>query len=208
VVRRSGRAREHAWRLNRRLNHKRGAVISHPPSPRVDVVPAGDPDDPEALVEMLHERVPHGVEGVVCKLHGLIHEHPVLVFCGLPVREKDKDLLGETILADRKFLGQAPSTLNADEGFYESPEQLAKLEEEIETVSICKKGKRTKAEEEREHGEAFRAGQRFRAGVEGAVSVLKRAFKLARCLFKGFKNYASSVGDAVFCHNLALLGQR
>jgi hypothetical protein len=35
--------------------------------------------------------------------------------------------------------------------------------------------------------------------------VLKRAFNLGKCFFKGFKNYAASVGCAVFCHNLVLL---
>jgi len=35
--------------------------------------------------------------------------------------------------------------------------------------------------------------------------VLKRAFKLGRCLFKGFKHYAACIGLAVFCHNLVLL---
>ena len=72
-------------------------------------------------------------------------------------------------------------------------------------MSLPKKGRRTEAEERREKSEAFREGQRFRAGVEGTISVLKRVFKQNRCLFKGFKRYAASVGCAVFCHNLILL---
>lgn len=125
----------------------------------------------------------------------------------MPTRVEDKDLVGETLESHAKLFGHAPTTFAADKGFYESVKQLAKLEEEIETVSICKKGQRTKAEEEREHGEKFQAGQRFRAGVEGSISVLKRAFKLNRCLFKGYSHFASSVGCAVFCHNLILLSQ-
>ena len=125
----------------------------------------------------------------------------------MPEREEDKDLLNETLEAHRSLFGALPGTFAADKGFYESAKRLADLEKEIETVSICKKGRRTKAEEEREHGEAFKAGQAFRAGVEGTISVLKRAFKLNRCLFKGYKNFASSVGCAVFCHNLVLLAQ-
>jgi IS5 family transposase len=82
-----------------------------------------------------------------------------------------------------------------DKGFYQSMKQMAPLERDIATVSICKKGRRNERETERESTEAFREGQRFRAGVEGSISVLKRAFKLGRCFFKGFKNYASSVGD-------------
>jgi len=125
----------------------------------------------------------------------------------MPTREEDKELVGETLDAHRALFGQAPVTFAADKGFYESVKQLAQLEKEIETVSICKKGRRTSAEAAREHHDAFQAGQRFRAGVEGSISVLKRAFKLNRCLFKGYKHFAASVGCAVFCHNLVLLAQ-
>jgi transposase, IS5 family len=126
----------------------------------------------------------------------------------LPRREEDKELLGETLEAHRSLFGQAPELLAADKGYYASVKQLAQLEEEIETVSICKKGRRNKAEAAREHSQAFQAGQCFRAGAEGSISVLKRVFKLNRCLFKGFKNFAASVGCAVFCHNLVLLAQQ
>jgi len=33
----------------------------------------------------------------------------------------------------------------------------------------------------------------------------RERYSLGRCLFKGFKNYAASVGCAIFCHNLVLL---
>ena len=125
----------------------------------------------------------------------------------MPTREEDKELVGETLDAHRALFGQAPTMFAADKGFYESVKQLAQLEKEIETVSICKKGRRTSAEAAREHDDAFQEGQRFRAGVEGSISVLKRAFKLNRCLFKGYKHFATSVGCAVFCHNLVLLAQ-
>lgn len=125
----------------------------------------------------------------------------------LPQRREDKDLLDETLRAHKRLFGRTPEVLAADKGFYESRERLQALAGNIETVSICKKGRRTAVEEKREHTEAFQEGQRFRAGVEGSISVLKRAFKLHRCLFKGFKNLAASVGCAVFCHNLVLLAR-
>ena len=120
-------------------------------------------------------------------------------------REEDKDQVKGTLGAHEKLFGHAPRVLAADKGFYESRERLRELAESIETVSIGKKGGRTEEERARESTEAFKEGQRFRAGCEGSISVLKRAFKLNRCLFKGFKNYATSVGCAVFCHNLVLL---
>jgi IS5 family transposase len=103
------------------------------------------------------------------------------------------------------LFGEAPQVLAADKGFYKNMEQIENLEEIIETVSIGKKGRRTPDQRARERTEAFVAGQRFRAGCEGSISVLKRVFKLGLCLFKGFKHFAASVGCAVFCHNLILL---
>ena len=129
-----------------------------------------------------------------------IHHYQVM-----PKRIEDKDLLVPAIETHKSLFGHYPTLLATDKGFYESMKQLGDLEEDIATVSIAKKGRRTPKEYERETREEFLAGQRFRAGAEGSISVLKRAFKLGRCLFKGFKHYAASVGLAVLCHNLVLL---
>ena len=123
----------------------------------------------------------------------------------MPKQRADKELIGESLKAHGKVFGCRPAVLAGDKGFYESREQIGKLSEKIETVSICKKGRRTTEEDDRESTEEFKAGQRFRAGIEGTISALKRAYKLGRCLFKGFKNFASSVGCAVFCRNLVTL---
>jgi IS5 family transposase len=120
-------------------------------------------------------------------------------------RKEDQDLLGGALESHEAFFGQKPSLLATDKGFYESKKQLAELSKGIEMVSICKKGRRNAVEQMRESSEDFKVGQRFRAGIEGTISVLKRGFKLFRCLFRGFKHYASSVGCSVFCHNLVLL---
>ena len=119
----------------------------------------------------------------------------------------DKNLLDGTLSAHARLFGDGPQVLAGDKGFYESRDQIEKLSKDIRTVSICKKGRRNASETERESAKEFKEGQRFRAGSEGTISVLKRAFKLNRCLFKGFKNYAASVGCAVFCHNLVLLAR-
>lgn len=129
-----------------------------------------------------------------------IHHYQVF-----PKREEDKELLEPTLKAHKQLFGTGPDVLATDKGFYENMKQILKLEENITTVSICKKGRRNPQEYERESTEEFKDGQRFRAGCEGSISVLKRVFNLGRCLFKGFKNYAASVGCAVFCHNLVLL---
>ena len=120
-------------------------------------------------------------------------------------RIEDKELLAPAIEAHKEMFGGYPEVVSTDKGFYESMKQISLLEEKIPVVSISKKGRRNQAEYERETTEEFIDGQRFRAGSEGSISVLKRAFKLGKCFFKGFKNYAASVGFAVLCHNLVLL---
>jgi len=122
-------------------------------------------------------------------------------------QEEDKELVEEVLAQHEALFGQKPAVFAADKGYYKSMQQLADLEREIEMVSICKKGRRNEAETAREHGDAFQAGQCFRAGVEGSISVLKRAYKLGRCLYKGYKHFAAAVGCAVFCHNLVLLAR-
>jgi hypothetical protein len=49
--------------------------------------------------------------------------------------------------------------------------------------------------------------QAFRAGIEGTISGLKRAFHWFRCFFRGFKGFARNVGLGVFCHNLIVLAE-
>lgn len=120
-------------------------------------------------------------------------------------RVADPDLLPDALAAHQALFEQDPALAAADKGFYSGMDQIAELEKKITTVSIAKKGRRTPVEYRRETSQKFIAGQRFRAGCEGSISVLKRAFKLGKCLFKGFKHYAASVGLAVLCHNLVLL---
>ena len=54
----------------------------------------------------------------------------------------------------------------------------------------------------------LRLWQAFRAGIEGTISGLKRAFRLARCFYRGFKRFAGALGLGVFSHNLVVLAKQ
>ncbi len=97
--------------------------------------------------------------------------------------------------------------LTADKGYYKNSETLQALEEEIEMVSIAKKGRRTPAETEREQDPLFRHAQAFRAGVEGTISFLKRMLRLARCFNKSWEHFGATVGQTIFAHNLLVLAR-
>jgi hypothetical protein len=86
----------------------------------------------------------------------------------------------------------------ADKGFCPAAEKYAELQEQVGTLAIPRR-MRDLADP------VMRVWQAFRAGIEGTISGLKRAFRLARCFYRGFKRFAASVGMVVFCHNLVVL---
>jgi IS5 family transposase len=120
-------------------------------------------------------------------------------------RPSDESLVDDILKSHQKTFGQLPESFTGDKGFYQSMPKLRELERDIPNVSIAKKGFRTAEEREREHHPIFRALQRFRAGIEGTISALKRVFKMCRCLYRSFRTYCSSVGAHVFAHNLIVL---
>jgi IS5 family transposase len=122
-------------------------------------------------------------------------------------RPRDESLIDDILDGHEEMFDKLPENLAADKGFYKDMEQLEQLEEVIPHVSIAKKGSRNEEETEREHDPIFKNLQRFRAGIEGTISFLKRCFKMGRCLYRSFKTYCSSVGSHIFAHNLVVLSR-
>ena len=113
----------------------------------------------------------------------------------------DSALTDDVVGRHEKQFGSAPDVLAADGGFWSGRERIATLREKIGTVAIPKSVRDWATN-------ILPVWQRFRAGVEGTISVLKRAFRLMRCLYRGFNNFVSAVGLGVFCHNLVSLADR
>jgi IS5 family transposase len=119
----------------------------------------------------------------------------------------EHELLQPALDRHKELFGDYPSSVAADRGYYENMAAIEELGKQIDVVAIAKKGNRTEAESKREAAAEFRAAQRFRAGVEGTISFLKRALGLWRCFSKGWEHYASTIGAAVFTHNLLNLAR-
>lgn len=119
----------------------------------------------------------------------------------------EHQLVSQALANHQQLFGRHPDSIAADKGYYQSAEALQALREVVPTVSIAKKGRRSPDEAELERDPFFRIAQRFRAGVEGTISFLKRTLGLFRCFTKGYQHYASTVGAAVFVHNLIVLSK-
>lgn len=117
----------------------------------------------------------------------------------------EHELLQTALDSHEKLFGQYPDSVATDKGYYESMAVIKQLEKQINVVSIAKKGRRTEEEALRESDPVFCIAQRFRAGVEGSISYLKRILGLFRCFNKGWEHYAATIGAAIFTHNVLIL---
>lgn len=52
----------------------------------------------------------------------------------------------------------------------------------------------------------FRRGRRWHSGIEGRISVVKRKYRLDRCLNRGKNGFVRGVGWGVFANNLSVMG--
>jgi len=119
----------------------------------------------------------------------------------------EHELVEPALERHKELFGTYPRELAADKGYYAGMPQIERLSEIVETVAISKKGKRTEEQTQRETDPAFRHAQRFRAGVEGSISFLKRVLGLFRCYNKGWEHYVATVGATIFAHNLLILAR-
>ena len=87
-------------------------------------------------------------------------------------------------------------TVHADKGCRNKEEEMKKLAQCVTNISIPS---RLRDLNEPELVES----QKFRAGIEGSISCLKRHFGLSR----GFKSFCSDIGLSIFCHNLRIMAE-
>jgi IS5 family transposase len=134
---------------------------------------------------------------------GLITQYSVLN--GNP---SDEGHVVQSLKTHMKVFGAAPQLYASDRGFH-SPANLAgckKAKVALECIPQ-RGGRRTPERLAHEKSPAFRQGQRFRAGIEGRISVLLRR-GMRRCLFKGRRRFETFVGVAVLVNNLMILVDR
>jgi len=113
-------------------------------------------------------------------------------------QQPDCDLTQPVIERHEKLFGERPTVLAADKGFCPAKSKFEELAKLVHNLAIPQRMQ--------DFMDKLLTGcQAFRAGIEGTISGLKRAFRWVRCFFKGFKGFARAVGLGVFCHNLIVL---
>lgn len=130
--------------------------------------------------------------------HGLITDYRVLE--GNPI---DSDHVQSSLDRHQAIFQRAPEGYAADRGFYHAENVQKCKDAGVEQVSIPQRGGRKTAEQKAlERSSSFKKNQRFRAGIEGRISVLFRGRGMKRCLAKGRERFEILIGAAVLANNL------
>jgi IS5 family transposase len=139
---------------------------------------------------------------------GLITQYEVLD--GNPVDEQHVVI---SLERHKQAFGDVPELYSSDRGFFSEGNVTSCEQEGVKVVCIPQRGG-TKSPERAayEKSREFKDGQRFRAGIEGRISVLFRGRGMKRCLAEGRERFELWVAAAVLANNLmriaALLAER
>jgi len=133
--------------------------------------------------------------------HGLITDYRMLE--GNPT---DDQHVAPSLAHHIALFGGPPTLAACDRGFYSVEALAACRAAGVTTECIPQRGgRKTPARAAHEKSRAFRRGQRFRAGIEGRISVLFRGRGMKRCLLHGRERFELFVGLAVLANNLLVL---
>jgi len=130
--------------------------------------------------------------------HGLITDYRVLD--GNPV---DEGHVSPSLTQHQATFGHVPTLYAADRGFHTPANVEALTTAGVGTECVPQRGGRKTPERTAyEKSRAFKQGQRFRAGIEGRISVLLRGRGMRRCPLEGRERFEVFVGAAVLANNL------
>lgn len=131
--------------------------------------------------------------------HGLITDYHVL----LEGNPGDEVHVRPSLIGHQATFGRVPALYAADRGFHSPANVEAVRTAGVTTECLPQRGGPKSPERARhETSRAFKAGQRFRAGIEGRISVLRRGRGMRRCLLEGRDRFDVFVGAAVLANNL------
>ena len=101
-----------------------------------------------------------------------------------------------------KRAGRPPRKVTADRGYGEKKVDDELHDLGVKDVVIPRKGKPSAARQDAEHQRAFRKTVKWRTGVEGRISTLKRGYGWDRTRIDTTEGARTWVGYGVLAHNL------
>jgi IS5 family transposase len=129
--------------------------------------------------------------------HGIITTYQVL-----DENPSDTALLKPVVKGHRRLFRKRLKAVAGDRGFYSQPNEDWLKDNGVRRVSIPKRGKVREDRRRYQKQSWFKRLQRFRAGIEARISLLKRKFGLKRSRLRGSPGVNIWVGQGILAHNL------
>jgi len=129
--------------------------------------------------------------------HGIITTYQVL-----QDNPSDTALLKSVIKGHKHLFRKRLKAVAGDRGFYSQANEDWLKDSGVKQVSIPKRGKINGERRAYQKQSWFKRLQRFRAGIEARISLLKRKFGLKRSLMRGSPGVNIWVGQGILAHNL------
>jgi IS5 family transposase len=146
-------------------------------------------------------RVEFGVKVVLDEVEGgLVTRYAVLT--GNP---PDAASLPASLAQHQRQFARAPDLLAADRSFATAANERVAQAAGVRRVCLPRPGHQPADRQTWERQRWFRQGRRFRAGIEGRISRLKRRFGWERCRYHGAAGLERWIGWGVVAHNLAVI---
>jgi IS5 family transposase len=108
----------------------------------------------------------------------------------------------------QKLFGHPPEIATADRGVYSLENERMARALGVKQVALPQPGAKPKRRQLYEKQKWFKAALRFRIGIEGRISGLKRARHLDRCLNRGEAGLARWVGWRILTNNLVVIATK
>ena len=104
-----------------------------------------------------------------------------------------------------KLFGHPPEIATADRGVYSPENEQVAKDLGVKHVVLPKPGVKSRARQHQEDQPWFKAVRRWRSGIEGRISGLRRARGLDRCLNRGETGMERWLGWGVIANNLVVV---
>jgi transposase, IS5 family len=120
---------------------------------------------------------------------------------------QDYAYFADSLQAHKRRFGKPPYLVAGDRGVFSAANERVARAAGVTRVVLPWNGKGSPERRKHERERWFRRGFRFRAGIEGRISVLRRCYGLARCPDHGPDGMGRDVGWGILTHNLVKIAQ-
>lgn len=128
-------------------------------------------------------------------------------YCILPGNPPDAQQAVASLEHHQHLFSHPPSLFTGDRGVYSPANEAAAQAMGVKRTALPQPGAKSAERQSYERQGWFRRARRFRAGVEGRISVLKRRGYLGRCRDHGEAGFGRWVGWGVITANLSTIAR-